>query len=568
MPRELEMKYRMVVKERCRRSAHYFIFDSKVLRTKDEHDAQNSMKNLPDSPYLRCILDLLLVSGKIIRPEQAFYLIRHGYYQTPGLLNDLFESGVCMADKSRQIMATWIICSYILWRAKFRDHQLLLVQSKKEEDAASLVCMGQKDMDLSRISFMEVGLPDWLQNHRNGTYAHITFESGSHIWAIPEGGNIVRSNTPSVLFSDEAAFQPEFGSAYAAAMPAIEGGGQFVAVSSPELGEFQELLAVDEEPIDEELGMIEAFSMRRTPGGLPVFRVGYQSDPDKRPGTPKGDVWLKRVTSKYPKGLMDPRFRKEYCFDYGAMGGTRLFPLWDEWKRHIVIRPFVPVEYKLYGAYDHGWRNPASYTVYGIDGDGIIVALWEFYASNVGVPNIAKIILGETVVLPDGRTFDGNPYAGKESWRIADPQLWAEDQPMSDGTNKSVATLFRRYNVMFTKGERGGDTMVAEWLHGHFWADLEHPLLKITTNCPKLIWEMGQQRFRQISAKTAINADQPEALIDKDNHAWDALKMLLKKFPPRMREAKLPRQPNTFNWWRKRSNPGRASMARNTFRIG
>ena len=170
----------MVIKERCRRDAHFFIFDSKILRTKDEHDPKNPMKNLPDVPYLRCLLDLLLVSGKIIKPEEARYLRLHGYVDNPQLIDDLYESGVCMADKSRQIMATWA---------------------------------------------MEVGLPDWLQNHRNGTYAHLTFETGSHVWAIPEGGNIVRSNTPSVLFSDEAAFQPEFGSAYSAAMPAVEGLG-------------------------------------------------------------------------------------------------------------------------------------------------------------------------------------------------------------------------------------------------------------------------------------------------------------------------------------------------------
>ncbi len=569
MAKPVEIKQRLVEQELCRRSAHYFIFDSKLLLTKDEHDLSNPAKPLPDVPYLRCLLDLLLVSGKIQTPQECKYLAQSGYL-VEDLLQDFYESGICMADKSRQIMATWMVCAYLLWRAKYRKYQLLLVQSKKEEDAASLVCVGSKDMELSRIAFMEIQLPRYMQNYRNPTYAHLTFETGSHIWAIPEGGNIVRSNTPSVLFSDEAAFQPEFGSAYSAAMPAIEGGGQFVGISSPELGEFQELLDVDGEPNGVVEGYIPSFTLRRTGSGMPVFRVGFEADPAKRPGTESGDEWIRRVSSKYPKGTEDPRFLKEYRFDYGAMGGTKLFPLWEEWKSRgtIVIAPFEPIEYKIFASYDHGWRNPAAFHVYGVDGDGGIVALWEFYAERVGVPHIADIIQGKSVTLADGRRFEGNPFAGRESWRLADPQLWAEDQPMSDGTNKSVAELFRRYGVYFQKGERGGDTMVAEWLHGHFWRDLEHPMFRITTNCPKLIWEIGQQRHKQLSAKTAINKDQPEELVDKDNHAWDNLKFFLKKFPPKPDRGPSRMQANTFNWWRNMAKPDRKVNVHRTFRIG
>ena len=60
---------------------------------------------------------------------------------------------------------------------------------------------------------------------KGGAYGHIYFPNGSHVWAIAEGGSIVRSNTPSVVFSDEAAYQNEFDDAYTAALPAISGGG-------------------------------------------------------------------------------------------------------------------------------------------------------------------------------------------------------------------------------------------------------------------------------------------------------------------------------------------------------
>ena len=148
-----------------------------------------------------------------------------------------------MVEKSRQVMATWLCCAYLLWRAKFRDHQLLLVQSKKEEDAANLVFNGEAWV--SRISFMETNLPQHLRTVRfpkGASYAQLRFENGSRIWGIPEGGDIIRSNTASVIFSDEAAFQPEFGNAFTAALPAIKGGGSYVAISSAEPGSFADLV--------------------------------------------------------------------------------------------------------------------------------------------------------------------------------------------------------------------------------------------------------------------------------------------------------------------------------------
>jgi len=76
-------------------------------------------------------------------------------------------------------------------------------------------------------------------------YCHLYFPNGSHILGIPEGGHIIRSHNPSVLFSDEAAFQPEFGKAYTAALPAITHGGQLIVVSSAEVSEFQQLVEGD-----------------------------------------------------------------------------------------------------------------------------------------------------------------------------------------------------------------------------------------------------------------------------------------------------------------------------------
>lgn len=308
-------------------------------------------------------------------------------------------------------------------------------------------------------------------------------------------------------------------------------------------------------------------SGRETSSALPVLRIHFSADTKKRPGTPEGDAWIARASAAYPGGTNSARWRKEMGIEWGALGGLKLFPEWQEWvaRGRIVIQPFDPHGYKLFASYDHGWRNPLCYTVFGVNYDGDIVALWETYGAGIGVVHMARVIRGENVILPDGRRLPGNPHAGQEIYRLADPQLWAEDQPMNDGTTKSVAELYRRHGVFFQKAEKGGDTMVAEWLHGHFWKDPERPLFRVTTLCPNLIWELGQLRHKEFSAKVALTRDQPEELVDKDNHAWDALKFFLKKFPPKPRGERAAERGNSFAWWQKM---GKRGFQRESFRIG
>ena len=226
--------------ERCRRDAHYFVFQSGLV-TKDEHDQAEPMKPIPDTPNRRSFLDCLLVAGKTLKPEGAIWAKAAGHSEL--WLTALATSGLFMTEKSRQVMATWICCAWMLWVAKYQAHRLILVQSKREDDAAALVFT--KDPFFARISFMEHHLPAHLKTltfPKAGSYGHLYFPNGSHIWAIPEGGDIIRSQTPSIVFSDEAAFQPEFGAALSAALPAIKGGGAFIGVSSAEPGAFQELV--------------------------------------------------------------------------------------------------------------------------------------------------------------------------------------------------------------------------------------------------------------------------------------------------------------------------------------
>lgn len=320
---------------------------------------------------------------------------------------------------------------------------------------------------------------------------------------------------------------------------------------------------------------IPGLAARLAAGGLPVLRVHYSADPDKRPGTPAGDAWLADTARGYPGGTRSPRWRKEMEIDYGAFGGAKVFPDWEQWQQGpIVVDPFHPTGYRLYASYDHGWNNPAAYHIHAIDRDGVITTLWEFYADKVPVSAIAKIIKGQDVVVPQRvdariapllRVFPGCPFP-EVSWKVADPSMWAEDQPMKDEPNKAIADLFAREGVHFQKGERGADQTVIEWLYGHFWTDPSQPRYRIARTCPWLLWELGQQRYKDLSEHQALTHDQSEQLVDKHNHAWDGLKMFLKRFPPAAMTPKPVEQGGTFAWWRRQAQRAKRGQSVSTFR--
>ena len=316
---------------------------------------------------------------------------------------------------------------------------------------------------------------------------------------------------------------------------------------------------------------IPGYQSRITSGGIGVLRYHYSADSNKRPGTQLGDSWLREESRAYPMGMDDPRWKKEMEIQYGAMGGQHLFPRWETWKanRYLVIDPYQPVGVRLYGSYDHGSRNPASFHVHAVDGDGIITTVWEFYAADVPAHQIAAIIRGDAGFDSSGRRFDGCPYPYSElAYIVADPSIWNEDKPQLEGPNKSTAKIFRELGVSMIPGERGGDVTVANWLKGWYWKDLDHPLYRITSNCVKLIWEIGQQRYKEFSAQVALNRDQPDDLIDKDNHAWDDLKYFLKKFPPPASFTQPEAMPNTFAWHRKQAIRAKQGLQRQTYRVG
>jgi len=118
--------------------------------------------------------------------------------------------------------------------------RLIFLQSKREEDA-----IGNANAAtglLGRTRFILEHLPPDLQPQYKTSANKIEFPTNnSTIWAIPQGPDILRQHTASGILSDEMAFQYLAEDAYTAAIPTIENGGKFTALSTANPGFFQKL---------------------------------------------------------------------------------------------------------------------------------------------------------------------------------------------------------------------------------------------------------------------------------------------------------------------------------------
>lgn len=230
---------RLVEWQLVQKSFPYFLFA--YCRTRDEHDPTIYAKHFPLKVYIGVLAQALQMTRRLAVP------------------------------KSRQLIVTWTVAAFVLWVALTRDHALCFVQSKKEEDADGI---------LGRMFDIYVRLPEWTREENpinpakggDRQYAHMYFPwtrkrieaaakargvepdymlektQRSHIWGIPQGADIVRSYTATLLFSDEDAFQEEAGETYKACAPTLSDDSWFIKVSSANPGHFEQV--VFDKPLD------------------------------------------------------------------------------------------------------------------------------------------------------------------------------------------------------------------------------------------------------------------------------------------------------------------------------
>lgn len=177
------------------------ILGSGWFLTRDEDNPDGQNHPIPDKDYTRYILKEFCTYQRIIIP------------------------------KSRQIMISWLMAAYGLARCLTRKHFLAIYQTKREEDAVGFI---------DRVHFLYSHLPKEIQEARKANLDNslkCEFEaSDAKFWGIPQGSDIIRSNTVSLFLADEVNFQPNARASLRAAMPSLGKTGQGIWVSSANAG--------------------------------------------------------------------------------------------------------------------------------------------------------------------------------------------------------------------------------------------------------------------------------------------------------------------------------------------
>lgn len=172
-----------------------------------------------------------------IRPFPDFLLKA---YMIP-LIEEWVKAQYFVIEKSRDMMATWLIVALHTWDVLFHKGRQHLFQSQNAPKSLELV---------QRAYFIARQQPKFLRDvvgpvvfgkgdHRSGEMFILKQEG--EILGFAQGPDQIRQFHPSGIFQDEAAFQIEAEAAYAAIKPAILMGGKFTAISSANRSWFEKI---------------------------------------------------------------------------------------------------------------------------------------------------------------------------------------------------------------------------------------------------------------------------------------------------------------------------------------
>lgn len=129
--------------------------------------------------------------------------------------------------KARQLGISWLCCGYALWLCLFQPGKVVLCFSKGQGDANEL---------LRRVKVLYERLPAWIRdacpNVTTDNSTRLGFDNESRVESHPATQGAGRGLTASLVILDEAAHLVWATALYTALKPVIDGGGQFIILST------------------------------------------------------------------------------------------------------------------------------------------------------------------------------------------------------------------------------------------------------------------------------------------------------------------------------------------------
>ncbi|MCU1304541.1 MAG: hypothetical protein JWQ87_4825 [Candidatus Sulfotelmatobacter sp.] len=282
------------------------------------------------------------------------------------------------------------------------------------------------------------------------------------------------------------------------------------------------------------------YTTRRTQGGIPVHRLHYSAHPERDPET--HPEW-KAVERKLYTSQASWDREQEIVDEAG--GGELVFAdtLLTYWNKIVITDPKWRPEkdWRQEGGFDHGKTNPTALERIYIDYAGTIYFCGEYYQPGKEIWQHAPVIYG----MADIR---------KMAACYADPTIFDMTLQQSQQAGKP-AERAKSVNELYVEQSIGlfspfvmdrSDVSFAARLMAH-WANLDErePTVKIVCrnysekpqfglhnwDCPNLLWELMRTRRVRLSSQQLLSRNAAEAIMDKDNHARDAMKYVLMSHP-------------------------------------
>lgn len=363
---------------RARYASNFKLFLKELVYTLDESDnTGTAIKRIPDWKYLYDLVD------------------------------DIEKYDCIYIWKSRQVFCTWLMCAYLLWTILFHQGKKVALQSKKSDDAEAL---------LQRMKVIYDHLPAW-KPEANWSYCRIKVpELYSDAFGVASGPDQLRSYTFSIIFSDELGFQEKIKEAFEGAKPAIDSGGQYIAVTTP--------------PPDKNFAYkCKSNELFKEPTGK-LIELHYSSRPDR------DDAWK----AKARQGYTEEAWNREYELQMTKVGITRIFTPFNRFahvNHNLVFNPYLT----LLRSWDFGFHRPACVFAQ-ITSDDIFVDLYEVLGKDIILEDFAKSILAITNQrFPGAKIRDFCDVAGNQ---VSDKTEKTSIQMLRSVTG--ITPISRRFN--------------------------------------------------------------------------------------------------------------------------
>ncbi len=280
-------------------------------------------------------------------------------------------------------------------------------------------------------------------------------------------------------------------------------------------------------------------TVRRTTGGIAVFRYHYWCHPERDPEL--NPEWFREERRAYTS---QADWDREQEIRDEAGGGELVFreTLDTYWDKIVITDPnWSPdPDWKLEAGFDHGRASPTAMLRCYADYEGTLYFCGEYYQPGMEIWEHAA-------------NLHHMPDLHRLKTCYADPSIFPMNAQANVPTRpgeraKSIHEIYTENGIDFLSPFHGdhSDVSFTARLLAH-WANLDQrkPTVRIVCrnyrgrplygmhgwDCPNLLWELSRTRRELLSAQQLLNRNTSEAIVQKDDHVRDACKYVLLSHP-------------------------------------